>query len=75
MPKIKRRHENALLAKAVKVFSGTRYIYTGQELTRKELRKLERLGVVDKQLMSTDKGAYLYRWGMVRMPQLQGPVE
>ena len=73
MPKIKRRHEDALLRKAVKAFDTGRQIITGELLTRRELRKLERMGIVERQLMrNKDTGAYIYGWGMVRRPQMTG---
>lgn len=71
MPKIKRKDEEALLAKAAAVFAERQKIFTGQGLTRRELHKLERMGIVDKRLMSTDTGSMLYFWGMVRPPAVE----
>lgn len=66
MPKIKRRHEDALLAKAAAVFAERQSVFTGQGLSRSELRKLQCMGIVDKALMITDAGNNLYVWKMVR---------
>ena len=66
MPKIKRKHVNALLAKAAAVFAERQTVFTGQGLGRSELRKLERLGAVQKHLMTTGAGNYLYVWKRAR---------
>ena len=66
MPKIKRRDEKALLAKAAAVFAERPKIFTGQGLTRRELRKLEGMGIVEKRLMNAGSGSMLLVWGMVR---------
>lgn len=64
--KIKRKHVNALLAKAAAVFNERQAVFTGQGLTRSELRKLENMDVVQKTLMSTGTGSNLYAWKRVR---------
>jgi len=64
--KIKRKHVNALLAKAVAVFNERQTVFTGQGLTRSELRKLENMDVVQKTLMSTGAGNNLYAWKRAR---------
>lgn len=66
MAKIKRKHVNALLAKAAAVFNERQSVFTGQGLNRSELRKLENLGAVAKTLMSTGYGNNLYVWKRVR---------
>ena len=71
MPKIKRRDEEALLAKAAAVFAERQKVFTGQGLTRRELRKLEGMGIVEKRLMNTGTGSMLLVWGMVRSPTVE----
>lgn len=71
MSKIKRRDEEALLAKATAVFAERQKIFTGQGLTRRELRKLEGMGIVEKRLMNTGSGSMLLVWGMTRSPTIE----
>jgi len=75
MARIKRRDEEALLARAAAVFAQHKRILTGFVLSRTELRKLEHMGVVEKRLMRTDAGSYIYMWGLVRMPQVAAANE
>lgn len=75
MARIKRRDEDRLLAKAAAVFDQHKRILTGFVLTRRELRKLERMGVVEKRLMRSDTGSLIYLWGLVRMPRVTADNE
>lgn len=70
MARIKKRQEGALLAKAVAVFSKHKHVVTGFILSRRELRKLECMKVIEKRIMRTDAGSIVYVWGMVRMPKI-----
>lgn len=57
------RPDDALILKAEKIFSQYGSIVTGQGLTRKELRLLERAFIIESQLMKNkDTGALIYKW-------------
>jgi len=74
MAKIKRRHEQELVAKAERVFSQQARILTGHGLSRRELRKLERLGIVKKRLVRTNAGSLTWLWNRVCMPRIAARI-
>lgn len=54
---------DATIAKAEAIFNQYGKITTGQGLSRKVLRQLERQGLIEKQLMKNrDTGAAIYEW-------------
>ncbi len=57
------RPNDALIQKAENIFSHYGSIVTGQGLTRKELRLLERASLIESQLMKNKKtGSLIYEW-------------
>ncbi len=55
--------DDATIAKAEWIFNKFGKIATGQGLSRKVLRQLEREGLIEKQLMKNkDTGAAIYEW-------------
>lgn len=55
--------DDATIKRAEAVFNQFGKIVTGQGLSRKVLRQLEREGLVEKQLMKNkDTGAIIYEW-------------
>ena len=55
--------DNTTMKRAEELFNHFGKLYTGQGLSRKVLRQLERQGIIDKQLMKNkDTGAAIYEW-------------
>lgn len=64
------RPDDALILKAEKIFSQYGSIVTGQGLTRKELRQLERRDLIESQLMKNkDTGSLIYKWKPVSIAE------
>jgi len=62
--------DDATMKKAEAVFNQFGKIVTGQGLSRKVLRQLEREGLVEKRLMKNkDTGNLIYQWTPVRISQ------
>lgn len=58
-----KRTDEATMRKAEAIFNKEGSIVTGQDLSRKELRQLEREGIVQKRLMKNkDTGSLIYEW-------------
>jgi hypothetical protein len=51
-----------LLEKAEEVFWDHHQILTGQGLSRNELRKLERAGIIKKRMTKNKAGTLIYLW-------------
>jgi len=63
-----KRLTDATIARAEAIFNKYGKIITGHGLSRKELRQLERAGLIEKQLMKNrDTGALIYEWSPVRI--------
>ncbi len=55
--------DDAMTKRAEEIFNHFGKIVTGQGLSRKVLRRLEREGLIEKQLMKNkDTGAAIYEW-------------
>ncbi len=55
--------DDATMKRAEEIFNHFGKIVTGQGLSRKVLRQLEREGLIEKQLMKNkDTGAAIYEW-------------
>ena len=55
--------DDATMKRAEEIFNQFGKIVTGQGLSRKVLRQLEREGLIEKQLMKNkDTGAAIYEW-------------
>ena len=62
--------DNATTLKAERIFSKHGTIATGQGLSRKELRQMERQGLIEKRLMKNkDTGALIYEWKPVSISE------
>ena len=58
-----RRLSDAIIEKAEAIFNKNKRILTGQGLSRKELRQLQRAGLIESQMMKhTDTGQAIYAW-------------
>jgi hypothetical protein len=65
-----KRLDDATIKKAETVFNQARggRIVTGQGLSRRQLRQLERAGLIESQLMKNkDTGALIYEWKPVSL--------
>lgn len=57
------RLDEATIKKAESIFNEYGSIITGHGLSRKELRQLERAGLIEKRLMKNkDTGSLIYQW-------------
>jgi len=55
--------DDALVKRAEALFNEHGKIITGHGLTRRELRRLERVGLIERQLMrNRDTGTLIYEW-------------
>ena len=62
--------DDATILKAERIFNQHGTIATGQGLSRKELRSLERRGLIEKRLMKNkDTGALIYEWKPVSVSE------
>ena len=62
--------DDATMKRAEEIFNHFEKIATGQGLSRKVLRQLEREGLIEKHLMKNkDTGALIYEWKPVRISQ------
>ncbi len=61
---------DATIEKAEAIFNRNKRILTGQGLSRKELRQLQRAGLIESQLMkNTDKGQIILAWQPVQVSE------
>ena len=62
--------DDAKIKRAEAIFNQFGKIATGQGLSRKVLRQLERQGIVEKRLMKNDKtGAAIYEWQLMSISE------
>jgi len=65
-----KRLSDATIKKAEALFNQYGKIITGHGLSRKELRQLEREGLIEKKLMKNkDTGQLIFEWKPVRISQ------
>jgi hypothetical protein len=58
-----KRLDDATIKKAEAIFKKHKIVATGYGLSRRELRMLERAGLVEKRLMKNkDSGTVIYEW-------------
>ncbi len=72
-----KRLDDATIKKAEAIFKKHKTIATGYGLSRRELRMLERAGLVEKRLMKNkDSGSVIYEWTPVSFVDgLVGKIE
>ena len=51
-----------LVKKAEKIFGDKEVIYTGEGLTRKELKRLYIAGIISRELVRLDNSQLIYQW-------------
>jgi hypothetical protein len=67
---MKKWPSDATLTKAEDIFNKNKRILTGQGLSRKELRQMQRAGLVESQLMKhKDTGQAIYAWKPVSVSE------
>jgi len=61
---------DATIEKAEAIFNKNKRILTGQGLSRKQLRQMQRAGLIESQLMKhTDTGQAIYAWKPVQVSE------